>query len=164
MLTGEHEFLFFIFGKVYFCDQPTNRPTNTTYILIISKLHVGWYHKPPNQPDQPPKFSHSAAHRNRLDRLRVGNLRPTETNQPTNLSNRNQPLQPTTYYYLTYLLLTTYINISVLKSFRWLDGWSVGRIFRTPRISNFVLSTPSFQLGVVGGNERRTSTSRHLPV
>lgn len=149
---------------MYFCDQPTNRPTNHIYILIISKLRVGWYHKPPNQPDQPPQFSHSAAHRNRLDRLRVGNLRPTETNQPTNLSNRNQPLQPTTYYYLTYLLLTTYINISVLKSLLRLDGWSVGRVFRVLRISNFVYQPSSFSWGGRGKRKRRTSTSRHLPV
>ena len=41
---------------VYFRVQPTNRPTNTIYILIISELHVGWYVNQPNQPDQPPQF------------------------------------------------------------------------------------------------------------
>ena len=41
---------------VYFSDQPSNRPTNTIYILIINDLHVGWYVNQPNQPDQPPQF------------------------------------------------------------------------------------------------------------
>ena len=42
---------------VYFCVQPSNRPTNTIYVLIINKLHVGWYVNQPNQPDQPLQFS-----------------------------------------------------------------------------------------------------------
>ncbi|WP_308224396.1 hypothetical protein [Prevotella merdae] len=69
---------------VYFSDQPSNRPTNTIYILIINELHVGWYVNQPNQPDQPSQFRQSAPHRKRL---------PT-TNRWNPTTNHDQPKAP----------------------------------------------------------------------
>lgn len=143
---------------VYFCVQPTNRPTNMILTLIISQLAIGWWRFTPNQPDQPDQFSHSAAHRKRLHT--AYRWKPTTNhNQPHPTTNHIQPNQLFTYYYLTNLLLTTYNGLSVLKRFAWLDGWSVGRIFRLLRFSNFVLITPSFTLGCSGWNE---TTDKYL--
>jgi hypothetical protein len=90
----------------------------------------------------------------------VGNPFPTETNQPTNLTNHFQPLQPYTYYYLTYLLLTTYITCAVLKISAWLDGWSVGRDFCPLSFSKLRFKNSLFQMGVVGGKRNDGQVSR----
>ncbi len=73
---------------VYFSVQPSNHPTNTIYILIISELHVGWYINQLNQPDQPPQFRQSAAHRKRL--LTTNRWKPT-TNHDQPKAPNNQP-------------------------------------------------------------------------
>ena len=89
---------------VYFCVQPTNRPTNIILTLIISQLAIGWWCFTPNQPDQPDQFSHSAAHRKRLHT--ANRWKPTTNhNQPT---APNQT-KPTIYLLLLNLLITNYL-------------------------------------------------------
>lgn len=144
---------------VYFCDQPTNRPTNITVTLIISQLAIGWWYFAPTNQTNRTNLAILLRTGRDYTQPTVGNLQPTTSNQPHPITNHIQPNQLFTYYNLTYLLLTTYNDLSVLKRFAWLDGWSVGRIFRLLRFSNFVLTTPSFILGCSGWNE---TTDKYL--
>lgn len=96
---------------VYYSVQPTNRPTNTIYILIINELHVGWYINQLDQPDNHRNLGNLQHIGRDYSQPTVGNPQPTTTNQKHLTTNYNQPLQLYYYYYLTNLLLTTYIYL-----------------------------------------------------